>query len=191
MSQFFGGDDMENKVQTDRIFLREMKFEDWVDVHSYASIENACQFQPWGPNTVEESKEFVSQVLKDASARPRTRFSYAVVLKETGELIGCGEINIRDRTNRSGEIGYIIHPKHWSRGYATEVAELLIDFGFEKLRLHRVYATCDPRNIGSKKVLEKSSMRKEGQIRDHLWIKNKWRDSLLYSILEHENRARV
>ncbi|WP_308201868.1 GNAT family N-acetyltransferase [Bacillus mycoides] len=40
-------------------------------------------------------------------------------------------------------------------GLSTEVSQLLISFGFEELNLHRIFATCDPRNIGLKKVLEK------------------------------------
>jgi RimJ/RimL family protein N-acetyltransferase len=71
-------------------------------------------------------------------------------------------------------------------GYATEVSKLLIEFGFETLNLHRIFATCDPRNVGSYKVLEKIGMTKEGRIREDLLLKDGWRDSLLYSILEQE-----
>ncbi len=71
-------------------------------------------------------------------------------------------------------------------GYATEVSKLLIEFGFETLNLHRIFATCDLRNVGSYKVLEKIGMTKEGRIREDLLLKDGWRDSLLYSILEQE-----
>jgi [ribosomal protein S5]-alanine N-acetyltransferase len=101
-------------------------------------------------------------------------------------LIGVGEVNIRDRSNRNGEIAYIINPDYWSSGYATEAANILIAFGFTELKLHRLFATCDPRNIGSSRVLEKVGMTKEGRIREELWIKDGWRDSLLFSILEQE-----
>lgn len=43
-----------------------------------------------------------------------------------------------------------------------------------------------PENIGSQKVLEKASLLFEGHMREALWVKGKWRDSLLYSILENE-----
>ncbi len=101
-------------------------------------------------------------------------------------MVGAGELNIRDFTNRNGEISYIVNPDYWGQGIATDVAKLLIDFGFKELKLHRIYATCDPRNIGSLTVLEKVGMTKEGKIREHLLIKDGWRDSLLYSLLEHE-----
>ena len=75
----------------------------------------------------------------------------------------------------------------WSeKGYASEAAKEIIRFGFEDLNLHRIFATCDPNNIGSAKVLEKIGMKREGRLRQHKWRKGEWRDSFLYSILEQE-----
>jgi [ribosomal protein S5]-alanine N-acetyltransferase len=60
------------------------------------------------------------------------------------------------------------------KGIATDVAKLLIDFGFKELNLHRIYATCDSRNIGSSKVLEKIGMIKEGRIHEDMLVKDDW-----------------
>lgn len=62
----------------------------------------------------------------------------------------------------------------------------MLGFGFQELELHRIYATCRPENIGSASVMKKISMTYEGQLREHLYCKGKWNDSLQYSILEHE-----
>ncbi|MED1569735.1 GNAT family protein [Bacillus paramycoides] len=175
-----------SEIQGEQIVLREFTKTDWIDVHMYASQPIVCQHQPWGPNSEEESKDFVEQVLLDAKKEPRSRFTFAVVERKKGRMIGAGEINIRDFKNREGEIGYIINPNYWRMGFATEVSQILIRIGFEELNLHRISATCDPRNIGSKKVLEKNEMTKEGRIRESLLLKDGWRDSLLYSILEQE-----
>lgn len=167
-----------------RLLLREMIESDWLDVHKYASQDIVCQYQPWGPNTEQDSLDFVNQVISDSRQVPRKRFVFAIIYN--GNMIGAGEFNIRDLANKAGEIAYIVNPSYWGNGIATEVATLLIEFGFDVLKLHRIYATCDPRNIGSSKVLEKVGMIKEGKIRDDLLIKDGWRDSLLYSVLEHE-----
>ncbi|WP_325063431.1 GNAT family N-acetyltransferase [Gracilibacillus salitolerans] len=166
------------------MLLREFTKDDWIDVHKYASQDIVCQYQPWGPNTKDDSLGFVKQVINDANQEPRTRFVFAIVYNEN--MIGAGEFNIRDFTNKIGEVAYILNPKYWGKGIATDVAKLLIDFGFKELKLHRIYATCDPRNIGSSKVLEKVGMVKEGRIRENLFVKGGWRDSLLFSVLEHE-----
>jgi [ribosomal protein S5]-alanine N-acetyltransferase len=169
-----------------RIVLREFTENDWIGVHTYASLEKVCQYQPWGPNTEEDSKEFVRQVMDDAMKEPRTRYVFAVMLKDEEKMIGAGEFNNRDFTNKVGEISYIIHPAYWGKGIGTEVATLLIDFGFRELDSHRIYATCAPRNVGSARVLEKVGMALEGRIREDLLIRDGWRDSLLFSMLEQE-----
>ncbi len=177
---------MLKNLRSERVFLREFIESDWEDVHKYASQEIACQYQPWGPNSVEDSKTFVQQSIEAATQKPRTRFVFAIVNKEDIRMIGTGELNIRDFNNKVGEIAYIINPDFWGKGFATEAAKILADFGFSEFNLHRIYATCDPRNIASSKVLEKIGMTKEGRIREDLLIKDGWRDSLLYSVLEHE-----
>lgn len=167
-----------------KVVLKEMNKNDWEDIHRYASLPIVCQYQPWGPNTEEETQAFVKQVLWDTKKENRSRYVFSVFEQENRTMIGAGEINFRDF--RVGEIGYIIHPDYWGKGIATEVAKLLLQFGFEKLNLHRIYATCDPRNVGSSKVLQKIGMIQEGRMREDLLLKTGWRDSLLYSILEQE-----
>ena len=173
-------------LKSERVIMREIEEKDWVDVHKYASQQLVCQYQPWGPNSEEESEEFVKQVIVDAKKKPRSRFVFAIILRGNGNMIGAAELNIQDYSNKIGEIGYIINPDFWGMGYATEAAKLVIEFSFKNFNLHRIYATCDPRNVASSKVLEKIGMTKEGRMREDLLLKDGWRDSLLYSILVHE-----
>jgi len=177
---------MDNILKSKKIYLREMEEKDWVDVHKYASKEKVCKYQVWGPNTKTESENFVRQSISDANQKIRSRFVFAIILKENGNMIGTGEINIRNFTNKVGEVGYIINPEYWGLGFATETAKILIDFGFNQLKLHRIFATCDPKNIASSRVLEKVGMFKEGRMRENLFIKTGWRDSFIYSVLEQE-----
>jgi ribosomal-protein-alanine N-acetyltransferase len=76
--------------------------------------------------------------------------------------------------------------RYWGQGYATETGKALLTFGFDGLGLHRIFATCDPANVPSAHVLEKIGMQREGRIREHKWAKRRWRDSLLYAILDYE-----
>lgn len=167
-----------------RIQLRELIEEDWKAVHAYASLEKVCRYQPWGPNTEAESKQFVEEVLQDAQAEPQMRFVYAIMLE--GNMIGSAELSIKSMQNREGEIGYILHPDFWNKGFATEAAKNVLSIGFRTFGLHRICATCDPNNLASASVLKKIGMQKEGLLREHMRMKSGWRDSLLYSILEHE-----
>ncbi|WP_408011619.1 GNAT family N-acetyltransferase [Pseudalkalibacillus sp. A8] len=65
-----------------------------------------------------------------------------------------------------------MHPEYWGRGYATDASNVLLDFGFSTLSLHRIVATYDPDNSRSAKVLTKLGMSYEGRLLNHLRIKN-------------------
>ncbi|WP_398940048.1 GNAT family N-acetyltransferase [Streptomyces sp. IB201691-2A2] len=75
------------------------------------------------------------------------------------------------------------------RRLRTGIGRQLLSRGFGQLGLHRIFATCDPRNLGSARVLAKLGMTYEGHLRHTAWIRDGWRDSLTFSILEEEWRA--
>ena len=178
-------------VQSARLRLREFVPDDWPAMHAWASRPEVSRFQSWGPNTPEETRAFLQTVLAAAAARPRAEFTLAATLRGGDTPIGSGSLYVRNRRFRAGEIAYVVHPDHWGQGLGTEIARLLLDLGFGRFGLHRVYATCDPRNLGSGRILEKVGMTREGRLRHTVLIRDGWRDSDLYAILEHEWRGRA
>jgi len=173
-------------MSASRVHLRELLVDDWPDVHAYSSRPEACRFQAWEPNTPEESRAFVEAAVAAAQQRPQTRFPFAIVLTGATRAIGVGELHVRSYPFRTGEISYILHPDYWGQGLGTEVARQLLRKGFGELKLHRIYATCDPRNVASARILQKVGMTYEGRLRDTILIRDGWRDSDMYSILEGE-----
>ena len=172
-----------------RLVLRELNVEDWPAVHAYSARPEVARYQPWGPNTPEESHAFVAQAVAAAWAVPRGVYQLGVTLADGGRLIGTGALQVHSVDHGQGEIGYFLHPDVWGRGYATEAARLLLGFGFAELGLHRIFGTCDPRNAASARVLEKVGMTYEGRLRETMRIRDGRRDSAVYSILAHEWRA--
>ena len=173
-------------ILTKRLILRDFNEEDWKSVHEYASDPEVVRYVEFGPNKEEESKSFIHRALVHRKEKPRKDFTLAIVLKATNTLIGGCGIYLISPDNQEGSIGYVLNRNFWGQGYATETAQALLEFGFNQLKLHRIFATCDPKNTASARVLEKIGMRREAYFREHKWIKGKWRDSLLYAILEHE-----
>ncbi|MEI2664997.1 GNAT family N-acetyltransferase [Rossellomorea sp. LJF3] len=168
------------------MYCRSLKIEDWKDVHEYASLAVVSRFQSWGPNKEHDSIAYVEDALQAAKIIPQTRYVHALVDERVDKVIGAGEIIIKSFAHRTGEIGYILHPDYWGEGIGTLVGRTLVGIGFGNLKLHRISATCDPRNVSSQRVLVKIGMTLEGRIRHHMKLKDGWRDSLLYGVLEDE-----
>ena len=173
-------------TRTERLLLRDLMEADWHSVHWYASDPEVVRYMNWGPNTEEETKGFIQRALAGQKEKPRRNYTVAIVLRDENKLIGGCSICVSNPDNREGWIGYCLNRYFWGKGYATETANGLVDFGFDKLSLHRIFATCDPANTASAHVLEKIGMEREGRLREHTWARGKWRDSLLYAILDHE-----
>ena len=172
------------KIKTDRLILREFKYEDFSEVHKYASDPDVIKYMEWGPNNKKETEEFLNRAIEAQNKDSRLKYELAVTIDE--KLIGGCNITIKNINNEQAFIGYCLNKNYWGQGYGTETAEALLDFGFNDLKMHRIFATCDVNNVGSRKVLEKIGMKKEGHMREHKKIGDKWRDSYLYSILEEE-----
>jgi RimJ/RimL family protein N-acetyltransferase len=173
-------------IETDRLLLRDFVEEDWRAVHEYGSDPEVVRYLPWGPNTEEDSRDFIGRAIAIQNEDPRRRFEIGIVLKEEGRLIGGCGIRENNATLREGNIGYVLNRIYWGRGIATEAARAIVRFGFETLNLHRIFATCFPENKASERVLQKCGMSLEGRLRENLMMRGEWRDSLLYAIIDHE-----
>ncbi len=171
------------------VALREYAPEDSQAVLAYAQDRDVTRYLPWGPEGTQEVDAFLARVAADALQQPRTQYEVAVVRKDTGALIGAGRLGILSAEHRRGDIGYVLRRDSWGQGIGSEVARLLVDWGFRSLGLHRIEATCDPRNHASRRVLEKLGMNCEGCRRDDFLSHGEWRDSLLFALLEDEWRA--
>ena len=162
--------------------LRPLVAADWEAVHEWARLPEVCRYQAWGPNTPEQTRAFVQAAVDAGRQDPQVRFVYAAVAGDV--VVGQAEFNLRSRS--AGEIAYLVHPGFWGRGIGTGIARRLLDRGFRDHSLHRIFATCDPRNVGSGRVLQKIGMTYEGRMRETVLIRDGWRDSDLYAILRHE-----
>jgi RimJ/RimL family protein N-acetyltransferase len=168
------------------LILREIEEDDWPSVHRYASIPIVCRFMGWGPNTEQDSKDFVGRALAWRNEDPRMQVQLGIVCKDSGEFIGAGGIWRQGGRMYEAEMGYCLHPDSWNQGYMTEAARAFIEFGFREWDMHRIFARIDPENFGSIRVAEKCGMRREGHLLKTDWIKGEWRDMLIFAILEDE-----
>lgn len=177
-------------IKTPRLVLRNFREDDWSAVHEYAADLDVVRYMPWGPNSEKETRSFIERAIASSVADPRTSFEFAITRADTGKLIGGCGIRVASRAHRSADMGYCLRKDTWGLGYATEAAAAILEFGFDVLGSHRVFATCDTENRASARVLEKLGMRREAHFREDTRIHGRWRDSYLYAVLEQEWRGR-
>jgi RimJ/RimL family protein N-acetyltransferase len=87
---------------------------------------------------------------------------------------------------REWEVGWAIHPDEWGKGYATEAARQVMDWGFRELDIHRIVAFCHASNSASVRVMEKLGMHQDGMLRETRWLRGEWWDEYVYAILEKD-----
>src|SRR5205085_2661675 len=86
-------------------------------------------------------------------------------------------------------IWYVLARDVWGHGYAAEAGRAVLGFGFEELRLHRIFVDIDPRNRASLRVAEKLGLRREGHFVETAWVKGQWTDCVVFALLDREYRA--
>ncbi|MBY0358196.1 MAG: GNAT family N-acetyltransferase [Candidatus Obscuribacterales bacterium] len=171
------------QLDTERLLLREFVKADWTQIHVYAKDPDVVRYMEWGPNSKEDTLDFIDASLACQKERPRRIYEFAALLKGTDILIGACGIRIAESDPMQAEIGYCFNKDFWGKGFASEAAAKIVEFGFKNLGLHRVTATCDVDNKGSAAVLEKLGMRREGHFIQDKKIKGTYRDTYFYATL--------
>lgn len=180
------------RLESQRLLLRPFVPQDLEALHAIQSLPEATRWLYWGPRDEDEVREAIAKKIE------RTRLesdgdllSFAVVLKESAELIGEATLFLLSAQHRQGEIGFIFHPDQHGRGYATEAGRLLLEAAFERFGIHRVIGRLEPRNAASARVLEKLGMRKEAHLVENEFVKGEWQSEAVYALLQREWRARA
>lgn len=88
-----------------------------------------------------------------------------------------------DKINKKASVGYWVAKPYRNRGIATKAVELTVKFGFNKLKLKRIYAKVDEDNIQSRRVLENAGFEKEGILRKNVLRDGKFYDEYRYAII--------
>ncbi|MBO3741134.1 GNAT family N-acetyltransferase [Actinoplanes flavus] len=166
-----------------RLTLREFRADDLDASMAVVGDEEVVRTLSFDVRDRDTQALRLGQDIARARTEPRPDY-YLAITDGTGTLVGFARMGLgRDR---SGELGYAIRHEDWGKGYATEAATLMIDFGFTTLNLRRVRAACGPDNHTSQRLLARLGFTPDGRIRNHVYANGAWRDSLLYSLPNHQ-----
>jgi ribosomal-protein-alanine N-acetyltransferase len=176
------------------VVLRAGEPEDWKNWRAMREMSRDF-LTPWEPlwpaNAL--SAHFFNGLLRRQWREWRQDKAYAfmVFLKkednEPGGLLGGIALNdVQRGIAQKASLGYWIGLPHAGRGYMTEAAGLVCDFAFNRLRLHRIEASCLPHNEPSRKLLTRLGFTEEGFAKSYLRINGKWEDHVLWGMVKPE-----
>ena len=175
-------------MESNRVKLRPLLQKDAQSL--YTNVGTDPEIFQWmtfaGPKTLEEYQELTARFIKESETDSRK--SFAVVLKESGEVIGHTSFMDYQERNRSIEIGTTFYSKNFWRSFVnTECKLLLLTNAFEVQKLHRVTLKTDGKNLRSQTAIKRIGATYEGALRENMQRPDgSWRDTAYFSILESE-----
>lgn len=131
------------------------------------------------PVNLKQEKDFFEEVISSED-------NVHLAISREEEIIGIISLEEDEKDLRVAELGIWIDPDHHGKGYGTEAAKLVTDYGFNELNYHRIMARAHGENKGSQRIWEKLGFTKEGELREQVYRQGEFTDAYLYGILEHE-----
>ncbi len=173
-----------------RLKYREFREEDFPLFYSVFSDEKIMRYA-WIDSLKKEDEaraQFEKYLNIDGKPGLNNTYAFAVFAKEDSSFVGFADIELYVSNSHvgCGEMGYFLLPGFWGKGYATEIAGRMMEFGFTGLKLHKVCARCDANNSASENVMKKAGMTKEGELRKVRFKNGAWDDEKHYGILVDE-----
>ncbi len=136
------------------------------------------------PYRLEDAQNFIKSS-QENFFKENGEQEFGIFLKENGKIIGMSGLDISTRHNHA-TLGYWLGKAYWGEGYATEVAQRMVAYGFDELKVHRIACAHFHTNPASGKVMQKAGFSYEGRRRGHFKCGSEYLDILDYGILRDE-----
>ncbi|MCM3620288.1 GNAT family N-acetyltransferase [Sutcliffiella horikoshii] len=171
-------------LETERLLLRRLELGDSDRVEELASDYELAKTTLTVPHPYPagSAKDFIRSVW---AAEDKGLVVFAVIEKESERLIGIINIKVTLAYKR-GELGYWVGRPYWGKGYGTEAARAVVEYGFNELGLNKVFAGAFADNPGSWRIMEKVGMKHEGTWRQHAKRDGRFVDLAYYGVLREE-----
>ncbi|MFN8493309.1 MAG: GNAT family N-acetyltransferase [Caldilineaceae bacterium] len=146
---------------TTRLHIRDLRPEDWPALHALRTDPMVYRYNHFGPETEEETRTWIRETMVHNNLTPRLSHNCSIILSATNQVIGWigfgtsspSKVHYSDLS-----FGYALLPTFWNQGYMSEALQAMLTFAFTTTNANAISDTCDVRNIGSARVMEKAGL---------------------------------
>jgi len=178
------------KIIGKKINLRTLKISDAGSIFMYIKNRRVAKYlQIPDPYKLKDAHEFIRKSQK--GMRKKESYNFGIASKDNNEIIGMISLMDLDWENKNAEIGYWLAREYQGQKIMPEAISLILNFGFKKIKLQRIYARVMNINIKSANLLEKFGFKFEGKLRKNNYRKGRWMDELRYSMLKNEFKHNI
>jgi RimJ/RimL family protein N-acetyltransferase len=159
------------ELKTERLLLRPFRKSDADDVQAYNQDQEIGRYAVGIP-PLSYSRETVDKLAAMFADPPEGQgILQMFAIERMRQVIGEIVLNQGEeyKRNQRADLSYTLARPCWNKGLATEAARAVMDWAFKTHDIYRLCAWCDPRNASSWRVMEKLGMKREGQLRSHMF----------------------
>ena len=171
-------------LATDRLFLRAITMDDKNNIYNLRSDPKVMEYvcRPLA-SSIEEAESFINKIIK--GIKDNQLVYWGITTKVDNSLIGTICLWNVSRENHRAEIGYELMPAFQGQGLMQEAIIRVIEYAFNKLRLHSLEAEVNPANIKSLRLLERNGFSREAYFRENVYYNGRYFDTVIYTLFNH------
>jgi ribosomal-protein-alanine N-acetyltransferase len=170
------------KIVTPRLVLREVTPSDVKEILFMRSDDSVMQYiKKAKAKDEQEAMAFINMIADQQ--RNGQSITWAITEKGNDTMRGTICIWNIQKDHYRGELGYGMYPELWGKGIMHECLQAVVQYGFEKMKLHTLVAHIDPDNNASAKLLERNGFVKEGHHREDYHYDGVFYDTAVYGLV--------
>lgn len=177
-------------LESERLSFRKLVNKDAPQVLELRSNPKTMKFIPSASaHNIDDALAHIKKINDKIDAN--SDINWAITEKGSDLCIGIMGFYRTEPEHYKTELGYMLLPEYWGKGYVTEGVKRLLDFAFNTLQFHSIKAVIDSRHKASERVLQKSGFRKEAHHIEDFFYNNEFTDTVIYGILNREFNKKI
>ena len=173
-------------IKTSRLQIRNLKTTDLEDFFIYRSNPDVTKYQGFDVMSLEQADKFITAQQFKQFGKPGEWAQFAIEDVSLQKLVGDCAIKLDQYDIRIVEIGFTISHLHQRKGYAKEALLGIMQFLFDKKKIHRIVEIVNAENLPSINLIKNIGFRQEGHFIENFFFKGKWSSEFQFAMLKRE-----